>query len=108
VENVDLTDFITFAETFSFDDKAATDHLIDFAPSVMTGVDGSQMKARIKSLRNGTATKGASDAEQAALDFGAHPSPANANAMLVEIKTKRRQTVSSCDSISLPQNVELM
>lgn len=85
VENVDLTDFVTFAETFSFDDKTATDDLIDFATSVMTGVDGSQMKARVKSLRNGTATKSASDAEQAALDFTANPSPANANAMLVQI-----------------------
>ncbi|HEV7246168.1 MAG TPA: UvrD-helicase domain-containing protein [Shinella sp.] len=85
VENVDLTDFITFAETFSFDAIAATDGLIDFATSVMTGVDGSHMKARINSLRNGTATKAASDAEQAALDFASHPSPASANAMLVEI-----------------------
>lgn len=85
VENVDLTDFITFAETFAFDDEAATDKLIDFATLVMTGVDGAQMKARIKSLRNGSATKAASGAEQAALAFASHPSPANANAFLVEI-----------------------
>nr|WP_153518529.1 UvrD-helicase domain-containing protein [Sinorhizobium meliloti] len=85
VENVDLTDFITFAEKFSFDDAAATDHLIDFATSVMTGVDGSSMKARVKALRNGTATKSASDAERAALDFALSPSPANANTVLVEI-----------------------
>ncbi|MDX0948924.1 AAA family ATPase [Sinorhizobium medicae] len=85
VENVDLADFITFAETFSFDDKGATDHLIDFATSVMTGVDGASMKSRIKALSNGTAIKAASDAEQAALDFASHPCPANANTMLVEI-----------------------
>lgn len=85
VENVDLTDFIEFAETFSFEDAGAIDHLIDFATSVMTGVDGSSMKARVKALSSGTAIKAASDAEQAALDFALHPSPANANAVLVEI-----------------------
>ncbi|MBZ9694896.1 UvrD-helicase domain-containing protein [Mesorhizobium sp. CO1-1-9] len=85
VENVDLTDFVKFAETFSFDDAAATSDLIDFAASVMTGVDGSSMKARINALRNGTATKAASAAEQATLDFAASPSPMNANKVLVEI-----------------------
>lgn len=85
VETVDLTDFITFAETFSFGDPAATDRLIDFAATVMTGVDGTSMKARIKSLGNGTALKEATDAEQAALDFASLPTPANANMLLVEI-----------------------
>ncbi|MFK4064086.1 UvrD-helicase domain-containing protein [Brucella anthropi] len=110
VENVDLTDFITFAETFSFGDAAAIDILIDFATSVMTGVDGTSMKARVKALRNGTATKSASDAEQAALDFALSPVPANANRVLVAINkqagvrphrpailTACLRTLNSCD-----------
>lgn len=85
VENVDLTDFVSFAENFSFTDSRATEELIDFAASVMTGVDAGSLKARIRSLKGETAINPASDAEHAALDFSTHPTPANANALLVEI-----------------------
>lgn len=85
VENVDLTDFVSFAEGFSFDSEDAVDQLIDFASSVMTGVDGGAMKARIKSLLGGTAENPANEAEQAALDFVSSPLPFTANALLVEI-----------------------
>lgn len=85
VESVDLSDFVDFAASFAFDGEKATEELIDFAAAVMTGVDASAMKTRLKSLGKGTASKPATDAERAALDFAGGPTPSRANALLVEI-----------------------
>lgn len=85
VENVDLTDFIEFADSFSFHDADATDRLLDFAATVMTGVDSNNMKTRIRSLSRGTAVKAATGAEQAALDFSRQPTPASAITLLTGI-----------------------
>ena len=102
VENVDLTDFIDFAEYFSFNATNGTDELLDFASTVMTGVEAKAMKQRIKSLLKGTAKKVSSNAERAALDFRATPCPQTANTMLVEInkqsgvRSHRPALLSAC------------
>lgn len=102
IENVDLTDFIDFAECFSFDDPGAIDELIDFAASVMTGIEAASMKKRVNSLKKGTAKKGATVAEAAALSFVASPCPQAANTLLVEInkqsgvRSHRPAILSSC------------
>lgn len=85
VENVDLSDFVDFAESFSFDEPDSVEELIDFAAKVMTGVDKTGFKTRLTSLQLGTATKQASDAELAALRYIDDPCPLTANEVLVEL-----------------------
>lgn len=88
IENVDLTHFINFAENFNFGGQNATHDLIDFARSMMTGVGASNLKARLTSLTAGSATKAATKAEQALLDFLQTPSPKSANDVLVAINNQ--------------------
>lgn len=85
VENADLTDFILFAASFDMRAPTATDELIDFAGSTMTGVGAAQMKQRLRVLLAGRERSPPNDAEAAALAFARAPSPAAAVALLVEI-----------------------
>lgn len=85
VENADLTDFIRFAASFDMRAPTATDELIDFAGSTMTGVGAAQMKQRLRVLLAGRERSPPNDAEAAALAFARAPSPAAAVALLVEI-----------------------
>ena len=85
IENVDLTDFINFAESFCFDATDATDDLIDFASTVMTGIGAMSLKKRANSLIKGTARKKADAAESAVIKFKKNPCPKTANTMLVEL-----------------------
>lgn len=85
VENVDLTDFIRFAESFDFDESDSVEDLIDFASDIMTGVGAPQMKTRIKTLIAGRARKDATEAELAALNFSEEPTPKHAAMLLVAI-----------------------
>ena len=82
VENVDLTDLIKFSDGFDLNSPGALGHLIEFAGSVMTNVGTAHMLARVDSLRRGRARRGASDAENAAIDFGDNPSYAAAASLL--------------------------
>lgn len=85
VENADLTDFIRFAASFDMRAPTATDELIDFAGSTMTGVGAAQMKQRLRVLLAGRERSPPNDAEAAALAFARAPSPTAAVALLVEI-----------------------
>ncbi|MBU3261859.1 ATP-dependent helicase [Roseovarius sp. PS-C2] len=85
VENADLTDFIRFATSFDMHAPTATDELIDFAGSTMTGVGAAQMKQRLRVLLAGRERSPPNDAEAAALAFARAPSPTAAVALLVEI-----------------------
>lgn len=85
IENVDLTDFISFAESFSFNATDATDDLIDFAATVMTGIGAKSLKKRVDSLIKGSARKPANVAESAVVQFNENPCPKTANTMLVEL-----------------------
>jgi len=85
VENADLTDFIRFATSFDMHAPTATDELIDFAGSTMTGVGAAQMKQRLRVLLAGRERSPPNDAEAAALAFARAPNPAAAVALLVEI-----------------------
>jgi hypothetical protein len=85
VENADLTDFIRFAASFEMHAPTATDELIDFAGSTMTGVGAAQMKQRLRVLLAGRERSPPNEAEAAALAFARAPSPAAAVALLVEI-----------------------
>lgn len=85
MENADLTDFIRFAASFDMRAPTATDELIDFAGSTMTGVGAAQMKQRLRVLLAGRERSPPNDAEAAALAFARAPSPTAAVALLVEI-----------------------
>ncbi len=85
VENADLTDFIRFAASFDMNAPTATDELIDFAGSTMTGVGAAQMKQRLRVLLAGRERSPPNDAEAVALAFARAPSPAAAVALLAEI-----------------------
>ncbi|WP_223479746.1 UvrD-helicase domain-containing protein [Oricola indica] len=85
VENADLSDFIRFAERFDFDAPSATDDLIDFAASTLTGVGAAQLKQRLVSLLAGRAQKAPTEVEKAAIAFSRNPIPIAAVELLVEV-----------------------
>tara|TARA_R110002124_G_scaffold286483_1_gene467556 strand:- start:103 stop:1506 length:1404 start_codon:yes stop_codon:yes gene_type:complete len=72
VETADLTDLLAFAETFEIKGKGALDQLVDFASSVITGVDRTGLYRRLRSIVDGTNKKPPTDLEQCALDFWSH------------------------------------
>lgn len=82
VENVDLTDFVTFARSFDFSAEDAIGDLLDFAAKLMTGVGRADMKRRLDTLQRGTARRAPSDAERVALDFCHDPRPQSAARLL--------------------------
>lgn len=65
--------------------RTATDELIDFAGSTMTGLGAARMKQRLRVLLARRERSPANDAEAAALAFARAPSPTAAAALLVEI-----------------------
>lgn len=85
VENADLGEFVGFAKDLNLTANDAVEKLISFAGMVMTGAGATEMIRRIRTLQAGRAQRGPSDAEQAALEFAASPSPNAAVELLVQI-----------------------
>lgn len=102
VENVDLTDFIDFAESFDFKSPSAGGQLIDFAASMMTGVDPAGLKDRLETIESGRSRTEPSEIELAAIAFSDDPSPRSANQFLVEanklsgVRPHRPSILSAC------------
>jgi len=93
IENVDLTDLMTFARSFNFESNDAVVRLIDFASQVLRNVNAAYMVKRIESLEKCTARRPATETEAAALRFKSDPTPSNAIELLVEIN--KAQDVTS-------------
>ena len=89
VESADLRDFIQFADGFDITADTAVYRLVDFAGEVMSGVEASNMKRRIRSLLAKTARNSPTDAEDAALNFHSNRSPKCA-ADLLEIINQQK------------------
>lgn len=74
VENADLTDLVEFTQNFAPEGGGALRRLVEFAASVMTGVDRTTLRARLSSIQAGTNRNPPSDLEQSILDFAERPS----------------------------------
>lgn len=85
VENADLTELQKFASSFSLEAENPTKILIDFARSVITGIDVTVLSNRLKSIKSGTNRNPASDAENAILNFHSNPSYIQAATVLSEL-----------------------
>lgn len=78
VEAVDLRDLATFGRTFDPTAATALRSLVFFAAEMMTNLSPTELLRRVESLTKGSAYKGASNMEAAALAFQASPSFATA------------------------------
>lgn len=85
IENVDLRDFINFAEDFDFHAEDALEKLVNFASTMMTNVGPSELLSRVSSLERGRARKAESSVERAARNFLKERSANAAIDLLVEI-----------------------
>jgi hypothetical protein len=85
VEAVDLRDLVQFSRELDFDNAGAMAKVVEFAGSVMTNVGATDFIQRVGVLERGTERTEASDAERAALQFKAQPTPRAAVDLLVEI-----------------------
>ena len=85
VEAVDLRDLTTFAAGFDFEDEGAFASLIDFADDVMTGVGAAEFIKQVAGLHAGSTGNPPTEAERAALNFLAAPSPQAAARLLEQI-----------------------
>ena len=70
VENADLTDLQSFASNFDLTSGSRLKTLIDFAASVMTGVDRTALTSRLKAISQGTNRNPPTELEAAILKFG--------------------------------------
>lgn len=84
VENADLSELQVFAATFSLNDPKRLKVLVDFASSVMTGIDKTSLRNRIRSIQNNTNRNPPADLENAILEFRCSPSHYNAAVVLSE------------------------
>ncbi len=85
VENVDLSDFVAFAQDFDADADDAFPKLAEFAGTTMTNVGAPNLIKRVEVLQNGTALKEPSEVERKALIFCERPSNETAIDLLVSI-----------------------
>ncbi len=88
VENVDLTDLVTFGDGLNLTSPTVLQHVVEFAGSVMTNVGATDMLVRVDSLRNGRARRAASGAEQAAIRFAEQPCYRGAAELLEAINSQ--------------------
>lgn len=84
VENADLSELQTFASKFSLTEKGCLSLLVNFAASVMTGIDRTTLRDRLKSILNKKNRNPPSDVEAAILKFHASPSHLLAATILSE------------------------
>lgn len=73
VEAVDLRDLMNFARQFNLRGADPLAQLIDFASSVMTGVDAAHLRSRVETLRGGRARTAPTPAEAEAVAFATEP-----------------------------------
>jgi hypothetical protein len=86
VENVDLTDLVSFADRFDLQNPEALKSVVEFAATLMTNVGPNDLLARVATLKAGRARRrSVSEAEVAALAFAASPSYAGASELLATI-----------------------
>jgi len=85
VENVDMRDLVAFGEGLDLASPGALEHVINFASNVMTNTGGTNLLARVATLRQGRERKPASPAEAAAVRFAEAPCYRSAADLLVEI-----------------------
>ena len=84
VENADLSELQTFASSFSLSDNKCLTILVDFARSVMTGIDKSALRDRLNSIVKKTNRNPPTGVEAAILEFHAKPSHLKAATVLSE------------------------
>ncbi|MBB3934616.1 MULTISPECIES: UvrD-helicase domain-containing protein [Aureimonas] len=85
VEGVELRDLMRFAACLDFGSPDATDTILAFAASVMTGVGQGAFLKRLGTLRSGRQRSAPSDAEAAALTFERDRHPQAAAELLMRI-----------------------
>jgi DNA helicase-2/ATP-dependent DNA helicase PcrA len=78
VENVDLRDFVEFADVVDFARGESLVPLVRFADSVLTKAGGSELLQRVDALLCGSARNPATPMEAIAIKFLQHPSPERA------------------------------
>lgn len=74
VENVELTDLMSFARRLDLRADDALELVLDFAGEVMTGVGPRAFLERVRTIQQGRQRKPASEAEAKAVAFAAEPS----------------------------------
>lgn len=74
VENADLTDLVAFTQNFELGGRHAAGRLVDFAATVMTGVDRNALSERLGSIQRETNRNPPSELESAFLQFLDRPS----------------------------------
>lgn len=84
VENADLSDLQVFASQFSPSGDKPLKTLLNFAGSVMTGIDRERLKSRLRSIQNNTNKTAPSGIEVAILQFKSAPSYRGGAAILSE------------------------
>lgn len=84
VENADLTELQKFASSFSLTEEKPLGILVDFASSVMTGVNRKTIGTRLSSILKGTNRNPASNVEIAMIQFQENPSYIQAATILSE------------------------
>ena len=106
-ENVDLKDFVSFAQKLDLMAPNALQNVVYFAASVMTNVGAPDLIERIATLRAGRERREASNVERAALAFAATPTFDGVANLLVEIsKEGGVQKTPTCNSERMLQGSE--
>lgn len=82
VENVDLRDFVDFADSVDFARGESLAPLVRFADSVLTKAGGSDLLQRVDSILRGSARNPATTTEELAIKFAQYPSPERAAELL--------------------------
>jgi hypothetical protein len=85
VENVDMRDLVAFGEGLDVTSPGALEHIVNFACQVMTNTGGTNLLARVATLRQGRERKPASPLEATAVRFAEAPCYRSAANLLVEI-----------------------
>ncbi|MGJ8560129.1 MAG: UvrD-helicase domain-containing protein [Litorimonas sp.] len=89
IENAELSDLVKFAASFSLTEEDALNKLVNFAATMMTGLELSKLSKRFQSLRANTNRNPPSDAEASLLEFAELPTYRKAAIVLSELN---RQT----------------
>lgn len=88
VESTEFKDLISFSKNFNCSSKDALSELVSFCSLFVANVSVDIFLQRVSSLKNGSARVGASDAENAALDFLKAPSLFQASLVLESISQR--------------------
>jgi hypothetical protein len=88
VENADLSELQKFAASFELEAERPLVPLINFASSVMTGIDRNAMRSRLQSIQQKTNRNPPTPSESAILAFVDNPTYSNAARILSELSAE--------------------